>query len=195
MAIIAQAELVGQPFNRHFHIRQAGDVVNTPQRRVVRIGLLLNDETADIGFRAALRLPYAIDFLPHIPLKGRIFDSVWQKPSLSTARKGRASSPFVDTDAALIARGATLETPIKTKGFAYTATKGEMTRERKRKKVEKTHGQEVAAVLLNNHTGPLKKRGFAFMSSPYEIAQERKRKMLLARQIRAQMKNSYLEFP
>lgn len=196
MALIAQAEMEGIPFRRNFHLNRGAESVGVAQQRRVRIGALLNDKTGDMSFHPVKELPSGFESTPHIPLDGRIFDSEQcEGPSLSTVRKRGASTPSIDTEAVFVERGATLEPLPKTGGFGLSATRKEIEKERERKKIEVTYGQEAAAILTSKRNSPPKKGGFAFTSTPREIARERKRKKALARQIATQIENENIEFP
>ena len=54
MAIIAQAELVGRPFNRNFHVNRGGSAVDFAHESCVRVAALFNTNTGDVSFRSCL---------------------------------------------------------------------------------------------------------------------------------------------
>lgn len=138
MAVVAQGELVGKPFNRNFHLRRGDKDVHVRQSRRVRIVAALDEETGDMKFIPAKLALIAVSLLPHTPLvKGTIFDIALQKPSLTTARKRGASTSGVDTDDLVRQRGGDPDYRIpKTRGFAFKSTASEIARERERTKRE-----------------------------------------------------------
>lgn len=68
MGMIAQGELVGNPFHRNLLLQKNGATAHIPQTRVVRIASPLDEATGKMAFHPARMLPFAISQLPHIPL-------------------------------------------------------------------------------------------------------------------------------
>lgn len=188
MATIAQAELVGVPFTRNKYLTQAGALAPFAQERLVRVVLHLDDETGDTGFHPAKRVNYAVESLPHLPLHGRIFDYALQRPTLSTALKEGASTPFVDVQATHREHGGDLVSPLKTDGFKRSVTPGSIQEARTDKNNRAVFGEEVAAALQGGRERPMKE-------GPRWLVEERRKKIALARQAKEQMQNQYVEFP
>ncbi len=68
MAIIAQGELVGNPFARNFHLHRGSKDIPIGQQRQVRIAAALNEEIGEMEFKSARLAPIAVSLIPHIPL-------------------------------------------------------------------------------------------------------------------------------
>lgn len=136
MVIVAQGELVGNPFARNFHLRQGDRNILSGQQRQVRITAALNEEAGEMKFEAARLTPIAVSLILHIPLaSGTIFDLAFQKPSLTTAKKHGASTTGVNMDAVWRSRGGDPDYhPIKSQGFGFQSTPSEIVEERRRKK-------------------------------------------------------------
>lgn len=175
--MIAQGELVGNPFHRNLLLQKNGVIAHIPQTRAVRIVALLDETTGKMAFCPARMLSFAISQLHHISLaSGRLFDNAWQSQSLETAQKAGASSPYVDTEEAIKACGGNSQYRIpKTGGFALSATRKEIAAERALKNNPDLSMSQVYKIAPSLK-GPLKKGGFAFSTTAAEIRRERKRK-------------------
>ncbi|MCX6730801.1 MAG: hypothetical protein NTZ55_03060 [Candidatus Roizmanbacteria bacterium] len=196
MAIIAQAELVGRPFNRNIHLNKGGSVVDFAHESCVRVAALFNTSTGDVSFRRLDRLPSEISSFPHLPLHGTIFDSTWHEgSSLTNVLKEGASTPFVDTNAAFMARGGDLESLLKQDGFTLSTTRIEIARERERQKREVVYGPHVAALFQGAQKHAEKTGGVGSSHEALKIIKERNRKKFHARQATIEKKNRTVEFP
>lgn len=175
--MIAQGELVGNPFHRNLLLKKHCTTTRVPQTRVVRIVALLDETTRKMAFHPARMLLFAISQLHRIPLaSGRLFDSAWQSPTLETARKAGASSPYVDTEGAIKAQGGNSQYRIpKTGGFALSATRREIAAERKLREDPNTSRAKIFEIAPSLRSSP-KTKGFAYSSTAAEIRRERKRK-------------------
>lgn len=177
MGMIAQGELVGNPFHRNLLLQKHGAVAPVPQTRTVRIVALLDETTGKMAFYPAGMLPFAISQLHHISLSsGGLFDSAWQSPTLDTARKAGASSPYVDTEGAIKAHGGNSQHRIpKTGGFALSATRREIAAERALRDKPDLSQAETFRIAPSLRSFP-KTKGFAYSSTAAEIRKERERK-------------------
>ncbi len=110
-AVVAQVELTGAPRTvevGHGKLHEGTEPVRIFQERVVRVVIGLNTATGDHEAHALTDTALNGGELRHEPLAryACIYDAATEgKPSLSSARKGGASRPFVDTEAAVLARG------------------------------------------------------------------------------------------
>lgn len=108
---IAQAELVGEPFTRQAapgKILQGQEVARFTTERMVRIVVAYNTATGELEARPLEDTNINGRDLPHIPLARAATVFALEdmgSPSISTARKQKSSKPFVDTEAAIRARG------------------------------------------------------------------------------------------
>lgn len=196
MAVIAQAELVGRPFNRITHLDKGESVVDFAHQSCVRVAALFNTATGDVSFRNLHRLPSEISSFPHLPLHGTIYDSAWYEgQSLENVLKQGASTRFVDTIAAIIARGGTLESILKEDGFQIARTREEIAKERERKKTEVTFGPEVAAVFQGAKKHSEKVSGFFSSRTALDLVKKRHQKQYWRREATKERKNIELTFP
>lgn len=110
-AVIAQVELIGNPRTvevGHGTLHVGTEPVRIFQERVVRVVIGLNTATGDHEAHALSNTALNGGELRHEPLSryAIIYDAANEgKPTLSSARKGGASRSFVDTNAAVLARG------------------------------------------------------------------------------------------
>lgn len=195
MATIAQVELVGVPFTRNTNLQRGEGLIAFGQMRLPRIVFFYNDQTGEEGFRPAKKVPYPVETLAHIPLSALVYDHTWARPTLSSALKEGTSSRFVDTDAAIRARGGTLQSLPKVDGFAIQATLTTIAEERERKMREVTYGPEVAAVFQGAKKHAEKTSGFASPRTALDLIKARNRKRYKARQATIEKKNKEVSFP
>lgn len=195
MAGIANVELVGAPFTRNTHLQRGEGLIAFGQMRLPRLVFFYDDQTGEEGFRPAKKVPYPVETLAHIPLSALVYDHTWARPTLSSALKEGTSSRFVDTNAVVIARGGTLQSPPKVDGFAIQATLHSLVEERERKMREVTYGPEVAAVFQGAKKHAEKTSGFASPRTALDLVKARNRKKYHKREATKQKNNQYLEFP
>lgn len=195
MAGIANVELVGAPFTRNTHLQRGEGLVAFGHMRLPRLVFFYDDQTGEEGFRPAKKIPYPVETLRHIPLSALVYDHTWARPTLSTALKEGVSSRFVDTDAAILARGGTLQSLPKVDGFALRATIASLVDEAERKKREVTYGPEVAAVFQGAKKHAEKTSGFASSRTALDLVKARNRKRYKARQATIEKKNKEVSFP
>lgn len=195
MATIAQVELVGVPFTRNTHLQRGEGLVAFGQMRLPRLVFFYDDQTGEEGFRSAKKVPYLVETLEHIPLSALVYDHTWARPTLSSALKEGTSSRFVDTNAAIRARGGTLQSLPKVDGFALQATLNAIAEERERKKREVTYGPEVAAVFQGAKKHAEKTSGFASPRTALDLVKARNRKRYKARRATIEKKNKEVSFP
>ncbi len=62
MAVVAQGELVGDPFARNFKLHRRSENVPFPQQRQVRIAAALDEETGLMNFTPAKLAPKTIAY-------------------------------------------------------------------------------------------------------------------------------------
>lgn len=195
MAGIANVELVGAPFTRNTHLQRGEGLVAFGHMRLPRLVFFYDDQTGEEGFRPAKKIPYPVETLRHIPLSALVYDHTWARPTLSTALKEGTSSRFVDTDAAILARGGTLQSLPKVDGFALRATIASLVDEAERKKREVTYGPEVAAVFQGAKKHTEKTSGFASSRTALDLVKARNRKRYIARRATIEKKNREVSFP
>lgn len=105
--VIAQVELVGEPFVRRVG-REAGRFKKGFQRsRRVRVVGALDTQTGMTQFHPASKTPTVVSELPHSPLSNteKLADLAESTVSPTTARKKGASTPGVDTEKEYEKRG------------------------------------------------------------------------------------------
>lgn len=195
MAGIANVELVGVPFTRNTRLQRGEGLIAFGQMRLPRLVFFYDDVTGDEGFRAAKKVPYPVETLAHIPLSALVYDHTWARPTLSSALKEGTSSRFVDTNAANLARGGTLQSLPKVDGFAIQATLKAIAEERERKNREVTYGPEVAAIFQGAKKHTEKTSGFFSARTPLDLVKARNRKKHKARQATIERKNQEVSFP
>ncbi|MFZ2206296.1 MAG: hypothetical protein WA061_00460 [Microgenomates group bacterium] len=194
MAGIA-VELTKEPFKRHHHLNQAGGLVAFGYMNMVRLVYFYDDETGQDGYRPAKGAPIPLDTLAHMPLKDLIPDTPWAMPSLATALKEGASTRHVDTNAAFVARGGTLESPLKASGFAIRQSIQAMIKEQEQKKLTIKHGPELASVIQGAQKHSEKTGGHFSSRTALDLLKKKHQKQYRKREATKQKKNQYLEFP
>lgn len=195
MAGIAHVELVGVPFTRNTNLQRGEGLIAFGQIRLPRLVFFYDDQTGEEGFRPAKKIPYPVETLRHIPLSALVYDHTWARPTLSSALKEGTSSRFVDTDAAIRARGGSLQGLPKVDGFTLRETIASLVDEAERKKREVTYGPEVAAVFQGAKKHTEKISGFASPHTALDLVKARNRKRYKARQATIEKKNREVSFP
>lgn len=195
MAGIANVELVGVPFTRNSHLQRGESLIAFGQMRLTRLIFFYDDTTGEEGFRAAKNIHYPVETLRHLPLSALVYDHTWARPTLSSALKEGASRRFVDTDAAVIARGGTLQSLPKVDGFTIQETLRAIAEERERKMREVTYGPEVAAVFQGAKKHAEKTGGFSSSRTALDLVKARNRKRYQARRATIEKKNKEVTFP
>jgi hypothetical protein len=195
MTRIASAEFIRPPFTLNHYLEKGGALTALAYMRMVRLVYFYDDKTGDDGFRPAKDVPISVDTLLHFPLHGTIFDNTWAHPSLSTALKSGASTRYIDTSAALQARGATLESPLKKTGFNIKRTRQVMEEERKKKNMKVVYGERVAALFEGARPHLEKKGGFQSSRTASDLKKEKNRKDYLARRATIEGKDDTMYFP
>lgn len=195
MAQIAHAELVGEPFRRNTQLQRGEGLLAFGQMRLTRLVFSYDDVTGEEGFHPAKNTHYPVETLRHIPLSALVYDHTWARPTLATALKEGASTRFVDTDAAVIARGGSLESLPKVDGFALKETIATLKEETERKKREVTYGPEVAAIFQGAKKHTEKTGGFFSARTPLDLVKARNRKKHKARLATIERKNREVSFP